>query len=426
MFRYRALFACQRMVDAADSLVVVDEADEMLNMQSMFFSANSIEKGQINKALDETKNVIIWVTNRSEGIDGSTMRRFDYSVEFDKLTYNQRKSVWELAVKKHGLAKVLTADDIEKFTTNYEISAGGIDIALRNAARMESAGKGRPAIMEVLENIMKAHVKVIDEEKSPAQLKQPNAPAYSLEGLNIKADMKVSLDLVNKFNRLWTEQPETPAIKNMNLLLYGPPGTGKTEFAKYVARATNRRLIIRRASDLQSMWLGQTEKNIRAAFSEAEKDKAILFIDEADSFLGSRENAERSWEISQVNEMLTNMETFRGMCICATNFKKIVDMAAIRRFNIKLEFDYLTPQGITTFYNLFLTGLPQSSLSDYDAARIGSLSGLTPGDFKVVYQKFLLFEKTELTHEMLITGLEQELHSRNEHYGKKIGFSAVN
>ena len=425
MFRYRALFACQRILNAADSIVVVDEADEMLNTRRMFSSVNAIEKGQINRILDETKNVILWITNRSEGIDESTMRRFDYSVGFEKLTFCQRKSVWQLGLEKHGLSGMFSPEEIETFTTNYEISAGGIDIALRNAARIKAAGVDKTAITAVMENIMKAHVKVIDEEQSPADLKKPNAPSYTLEGLNIKADMPATLKLLERFNAIWNGPIEAMAIKNMNMLLYGPPGTGKTEFAKYVARSTNRRLIVKRASDLQSPWVGMTEKYIRTAFNEAEKDKAILFIDEADSFLGSRENAVRSWEISEVNEMLTNMETFRGICICATNFKKIVDTAAIRRFNIKLEFDYLTPQGAMTFYNLFLASLPQAPITDGEAAKLGSLSGLTPGDFKVVHQKFLLFEKNELTHEKLIDALGQELAARDSKFGKTMGFVAV-
>jgi len=423
MFRYRALFACQRMVDAASSLIVVDEADEMLNTRSFFGSSSTIEKGQVNRILDETKNVILWITNRSEGIDESTMRRFDYSVGFEKLTFCQRKSVWQLGLEKHGLADMFSPEEIETFTTNYEISAGGIDIALRNAARIKAAGVEKTAITALMENIMKAHVKVIDEERSPADLKKPNAPSYSLEGLNIKADVPATMKFLDKFNAVWTRPFEAMAIKNMNMLLFGPPGTGKTEFAKYVARVTNRRLVVRRASDLLSCWVGETEKIIRRAFQEAEKDRAILFIDEADSMLGTREGAQHSWEISFVNEMLTNMETFHGMLICSTNFKKIVDSAAIRRFNIKLEFDYLTPQGAMAFYNLFLAGLPQSPLTDGEAAKIGSLSGLTPGDFKVVHQKFLLFEKSELTHEKLIDGLGQELAARDSKFGKTIGFA---
>jgi SpoVK/Ycf46/Vps4 family AAA+-type ATPase len=425
MFRSRALFACQRMVDLEKSIIIMDEADELLNTACSFFSSNTMEKGQINKILDDSKGVIVWITNLSDRIDESTMRRFDYSVGFDKLTFCQRKAVWQLGLEKHGLVDLLSAEDVERFATNYEISAGGIDIALRNAARIRAVGGDKATIVPVMDNIMKAHVKVIDEEKSPADLKKPNAPSYSLDGLNIKADMQSTIKLIDRFNHTWNGPVENMAIKNMNLLLYGPPGTGKTEFAKFVARTMDRRLMVRRASDLLSCYVGETEKLIWRAFSEAEKDKSILFIDEADSMLGTREGANYSWEISFVNEMLTNMETFHGMLICSTNFKKVVDSAAIRRFNIKLEFDYLTPQGAMTFYNLFLAGLPLLPPTDNDAARIGALSGLTPGDFKVVHQKFLLFDRGELTHQKLISGLEEELCSRNEHYGKKIGFAAA-
>jgi SpoVK/Ycf46/Vps4 family AAA+-type ATPase len=423
MFRYRALFACQRMVNAEASLIVVDEADEMLNTRNIFCSSSAIEKGQINRILDDAKNVIVWITNRFDGIDESTMRRFDYSVGFEKLTFCQRKSVWRLGLEKHGLTDIFSPEEIETFTTNYEISAGGIDIALRNAARIRAAGGEKATIAPVMDNIMKAHVKVIDEEKSPADLKKPNAPSYSLDGLNIRADMQSTMKLIDRFNHTWNGLVENMAIKNMNLLLFGPPGTGKTEFAKFVARTMNRRLMVRRASDLLSCYVGETEKLIRRAFSEAEKDKSILFIDEADSMLGTREGANHSWEISFVNEMLTNMETFRGMLICSTNFKKVVDSAAIRRFNIKLEFDYLTPQGAMTFYNLFLAGLPLSLLTGNNAARIGAMSGLTPGDFKVVHQKFLLFEKNEVSHEKLIDSLGQELTARDSKSGKPIGFA---
>ena len=104
------------------------------------------------------------------------------------------------------------------------------------------------------------------------------------------------------------------------ILLHGPPGTGKTQFARYVATRLERDLMVKTASELQSMWIGEAEKNIARAFREAERDGAILFIDEADSFLFSRESAHRMWEVSQVNEFLCQMENFKGILICATDF----------------------------------------------------------------------------------------------------------
>ncbi|MGB7568858.1 MAG: AAA family ATPase, partial [Chitinivibrionales bacterium] len=272
---------------------------------------------------------------------------------------------------------------------------------------------------------MKAHLTILDTDKIGLNVKKANAPDYSLDGLNIKGDVQGTISIIKKFNDYWTTTSENVEIRNMNLLLYGLPGTGKTEFAKHIARLMKRRLIVKRASDILSMWVGQTEKIIRQAFCEAERDKAVLFIDEADSLLGAREGASQSWEITQVNEMLTNMENFRGMLICATNFKRIVDSAAIRRFNIKLEFDYLKPEGAVTFYNLFMKNLVETSLSDQQSAAIGCIPSLTPGDFKVVYQKYSFLDKKDLSHNRIIDALREEIRAKNANAGKTMGFSGV-
>lgn len=423
IFRYRSLLACQRMVNQDRSLIIVDEADSLLNSEPAFFSMSPVsEKGQINRLLDDSSAFIIWITNRYDGINDSTKRRFDYSIGFDKLTFMQRKTIWHTSLKKHRLVRCLSREDIDRLASDYEVSAGGIDIALRNASRIHRRKKSRGGVMDIIDSIMKAHLKILDQKENK-DFKKANAPEYSLEGLNIKGDTEQTIALIDRFNVYWgLFDDDMEEVRNMNLLLYGPPGTGKTEFAKYIARRINRRLIIRRASDLISCWVGETEKLIHRAFAEAEKDKAVLFIDEADSFLGSRENAVRSWEISQVNELLTNMETFKGMLICATNFKQIVDSAAIRRFNIKLEFDYLKPEGNIIFYKMFTSRLLKTPLSQTESAEIGARSYLTPGDFKVVYQKYSFFDEEKLSHRELIAALKQEVACKGDNLGKKIGF----
>lgn len=80
-----------------------------------------------------------------------------------------------------------------------------------------------------------------------------------------------------------------------------------------------RPLLVRRGSDLMSMWLGGSEKNVAEAFREAEAENAVLLIEEVDSFLQDRRGAQRSWEVTLVNEMLTQMESFEGLFIASTN-----------------------------------------------------------------------------------------------------------
>ncbi len=422
-FRRRALLACERNVDPLKSIIVVDEADEMLNTETIFMLTSSeVDKGQINKLLDDSKALIFWITNGYQFIRESTMRRFDYSVLFEALDSTQRQRIWNSNLRKHGIAALFSDEELEKFASDYEISAGGIDIAVRNAAEMIKKGENKENVLSVSREILNAHRKILDYGEVRRDERKMNASAYTLDGLAIKTDIKETIVLVEKFNEYWKKNPDEMTIRNMNMLLYGPPGTGKTEFARFIARHTRRRLIIKRASDILSCYIGETEKNIKKIFSRAEKNKAILLIDEADGLFMKRDHANQSWQITQVNELLANMEEFKGMLICATNFKEFLDSAAIRRFNIKLEFVYLRPDGNMEFYRRYLAPLIEIELSDPEIMELRSISALTPGDFKIVYQQNAFFEKSELSHQRLILSLKQEALAKNEQSIKKMGF----
>ena len=120
-------------------------------------------------------------------------------------------------------------------------------------------------------------------------------------------------------------------------------------------------------------------------------------LDEVDTFLFSRDGAERSWERSQVNEMLTQIERFEGLMVVSTNLIEVLDPAALRRFDLKLKFDYLTlPQRLDfAKQQAEILGLP--SLSEEDLSQIESLNLLTPGDFAAVARRhqFSPFQKVQ-------------------------------
>ena len=184
---------------------------------------------------------------------------------------------------------------------------------------------------------------------------------------------------------VWVAAPEPERGRDrprFNLLLSGPPGTGKTEFAKFLGASLDAKVSVRMGSDLISCYVGETEKNIADAFREAEHENAILFLDEVDGLLRSRGRAQRSWEVTQVNELLHQMENFRGILVCATNFSDDLDPATMRRFTFKVAFDYLLNDGKALFFERFF----KTPLSPSDRAELDAIPDLAPGDFRTVRQ----------------------------------------
>ena len=146
-------------------------------------------------------------------------------------------------------------------------------------------------------------------------------------------------------------------------------------------------MLVKRASDLISPYIGESEKAIARAFRDAEKDRGLLLIDEVDTFLQDRRGAQRSWEVSLVNEMLTQMESFSGVFIASTNLMNGLDQAALRRFDLKVKFDFLRPDQAWELLRRHCGELrltpPQADLN----AKIACLTRLTPGDFAAVVRQ---------------------------------------
>ena len=189
----------------------------------------------------------------------------------------------------------------------------------------------------------------------------------------------------------------------------------------------NREVLLKRCSAIRSKWVGETEKNIAEAFSESQTSNSILFFDEADSLLYPRKEARNSWERSMTNEILTQMDSYSGIVIFATNDVGGLDHAAFRRFQFKIEFMPLTPEGNIKFYNSIFSPLIRNDqeLSDNDVIKIKNIKNLTPGDFAVVKEQYAFTNHYGITHQQLIESLMKETkHKESE---KKImGFAVMN
>ena len=414
---------CNEQEDAEESLMIVDEADELLRGSSGGFGifgfsmvgGKSTEKGVMNSILDEMKIPAVWISNApAESMDESVRRRFDYSVCFEKMNSVQRMSIWKNLVKRHNLERLIPEDRIEEYASKYETSAGGISIVLDNVTRMNP----RPdRVEELIATLMKPHCKLMGIKSGHAFLP---AKGYSLDGLNIKS--KLGLEMIVGAVRNYLDVGFNAGCEDtprMNILMFGPPGTGKTEFVKYLGRELDRKVFVVKGSDILSKWVGGSERNIDAAFRAAESEQAVLFFDEIDGLVQSRESATASWQVSQVNELLQQMENFDGVMIAATNFCKNLDPAIMRRFTFKLEFDYLDDEGKRTFFErMFKTKLTGE---EYNALK--ALRNLAPGDFRTVRQeRFYLAGKN--TNMDCIEALGEECALKKDGGRAPIGFAA--
>ena len=420
--RMMGIQICNDQEDPKSSLMVVDEADELLRGSSCGFSifgfdmgGKSTEKGVMNTILDEMRIPAVWISNApARSMDESVRRRFDYSICFERMNNAQRISIWKNLVKKHKLGDLIPVEKIDEYASKYETSAGGISTVLANVKKMKPAAD---KVEELIAKLMKPHCQLMGIKETNRFLP---AKGYSLDGLNIKGKVKLEKVVKAVGNYLDADFNEASEDKpRMNLLLFGPPGTGKTEFVKYLGKTLDRKVLVVKGSDLLSKWVGESEQNIASAFRRAEAEHAILFFDEVDGLVQSRDNAQASWQVTQVNELLQQMENFDGVMVAATNFCKNLDPAIMRRFTFKLEFDYLDDDGKKIFFERFFNTV----INEEENKALNEILNLAPGDFRTVRQEHFYLDEAQTNFDRIAALKEECALKKDGNKSAKIGFA---
>lgn len=184
----------------------------------------------------------------------------------------------------------------------------------------------------------------------------------------------VSLLSTDSFAKVQRRLTQNGMRKGFACLFYGAPGTGKTETVYQIARLTGRDIMYVNISDIKSMWVGESEKNIKALFDryrnfcKQSTNTPILLFNEADALIGIRqEGAERAvdkMENSIQNIILQEMELLDGIMIATTNLTQNLDLAFERRFLFKIEFDKPGLEAKTAIWRSMLPALSESSASE--------------------------------------------------------------
>ena len=399
-----------------DAVLVLDDAEALLDSRPNFLSSNSYgntRKARFNHFMERSPGLYLWNVNDLSDIPDFVQRRFDYSLAFRQPSTKSRVELWQRVLAAKKLDALYSGDELCALVRVQPHSIALVERAAANAALVEESSRRR-----TFEATLAASAKLFQFPRQRAEA----ATRFDPSLLNCTGTLPV-LSLLDKIPTVLARirSGQFPGA-NFNLLFAGPPGTGKTELVRELARRDDLELITLRGSDLADKYVGETEKKIRAAFDEAEARQAILFFDEADSILIDRAEVKNSYEQRWVNEFLCGMENFRGVFIAATNHIPKLDNALLRRFSVKLNFDYLDTTAKLKLYQACLAPLCPLPFTDSDAARLAAIPKLAAGDFKAVLTALLLEE--ELSHAQILDALARECAAdRSRNSRPSIGFA---
>ena len=384
------------MVDEMHCLFEIDRADFMSGpgnpMVKRFLRSNAFSENLIPT---------IWVSNRIDIFEYGDLSRVDYCLEFKKPS----KFVREEFIKKKTVGLNVSLPWIGKIASRENISFELID-KLAKFTKTVCQSKPNSLAEQVFDNALSRSSLFIKGDAFDAA---NFAIDYQVELMNVDVDLSIVLESIK-------------VCREARLCLYGPPGTGKSAYAYHLAKELDVPLIVKKGSDILGKYLGDSEKNLAYAFEEAKSKSGVLLIDEVDGLLADRSGAQRSWEISMVNELLTQIDCFKGILVVTTNFIEHLDAAAMRRFDLKVGFDYLKADQAIKLWDKCSEDFSLVN-ENFDVSKLAELKMLTPGDFSnIVRQSKFLPIRDSID---LYSRLKKEIsHKNNSKNIQKIGFLA--
>ncbi|WP_187477943.1 AAA family ATPase [Amniculibacterium sp. G2-70] len=150
---------------------------------------------------------------------------------------------------------------------------------------------------------------------------------------------------------------------NNKILLHGHSGCGKTMTAKAIATHLNRPLLVLDLSNFVSPRIGETSKNLKMVFEKAERDKAVLFLDEFDHLGKMRDNDDQ--DVGEMRRLVNSLIQMidkvsdKTLLIAATNHIQILDTALLRRFQLKIGYEMPNEEVLDGYYGTLLADFPE-------------------------------------------------------------------
>ncbi len=407
--RYRSLQIAQVFLKgSAQAALLFDEVEDvfppisseaaqlMARAEQVAAPSNGSVSGKawVNQILESNAVPTIWITNRIEQIDPAFRRRFAYHLELKSPPPGAREGLVRKTLEGVPVSDAFVA----RLTERKGLTPAQIRTAVRFAGLAHTEGDAAPE-GTAMEGLIERQLRNADQalgNRAADKRGRLTVTTWDIGMLNVETRFEIPRVV-----------EALKARGHGTLCFYGAPGTGKTALAEYIAKALDKPLLIKQASDLMSKYVGETEQHMAAMFAEAESEKAVLLLDEADSFLQDRRGAQRTYEVTEVNEMLQGMERYNGIFVCTTNLLDRIDQAALRRFTFKIKFNPLTPEQREKMLVTEALGGDASLLTDEVRQRLARLDQLCPGDFAAVKRQTDILA-AEFTADEFLAQLEAE------------------
>jgi len=384
------------------TLILFDEIEDVFPCDMSIHSADNLTlKAWTNRVLETNPTPAFWLSNRIDQIDPAYLRRFDLILELKTPPVEVRHKILQHYFEgiPHRPEWIRKMSRMERLTPSHIESAAKVMQHLPKENIQENE--------RILDKCLSSKLKTLGIVE-PARI--PMETDYRMDLLNSDYPL-------DKVIHGFKQQPRG------SVCFYGPSGTGKSAFAHHLGHALGVPVLARKASDLLSPYVGGTESHISDMFQEAGSSRSILLLDEADSFLKERGAAKNSWEVTMVNELLVQMEEFDGIFICTTNLVDALDSASLRRFDLKIMFDFLQPeQAWRLFKQEFLQAEDEQVIAEA-RRKILAMDMLTPGDIALVKRQSR-FRDDHI--DAVIASLQKENQMKTQRNGsnRQIGFIA--
>jgi hypothetical protein len=338
---------------------------------------DAIRRGAVKRFVETTSGALVVATRAHE----LNLRRASLTFHVPSLTRDEQHVLWQNAL---GSKRGRINGACNALVSQFNLGVSAIHAAAREALGRESLcgdGSNGDGLADDLWSACRAQAR-----PALANLAQPIEPRATWDDLVLPASKVETLHQIAvqvrqryKVYEEWGFAAKSARGLGISALFSGPSGTGKTMAAEVLANELRLDLYRIDLSSVVSKYIGETEKNLRRIFDDAEAGGAILLFDEADALFGKRSEVKDShdrYANVEISYLLQRMEDYCGLAILTTNMSKALDTAFQRRIRFIVQFPFPDVKQRAEIWRKSLPiGTPRNGLDVGKLARLNVAGG---------------------------------------------------